>query len=403
MLFKYTAVNKKGEIQEGNIEAVNQEVAISALQRRGLMVSEISSLEEGWFSSQAGVPFFNKISSKDIVMLSRQLANLFESQVSALRIFSLLAEELENEQLRLILRQMSEDVKGGMQISEAMSKHPNAFSSFYVNMVRAGEESGRLNQTFTYLADYLERNYELVSKAKHALMYPAVVIAVFFAVMIGMFTFIIPEITSIIVESGQEIPIYTRAVMAISDGMIRYGVLVAAAVVVVLILFLRWTRSESGKKKWDNFKLNMPMLGDLFRKLYLSRLADNMSTMISSGISMVNALEITADVVGNVVFRDILLECSESIRGGQTLSDAFDSYDEIPGVMTQMTLVGEESGSLGEILSTLSRFYRREFSSSVDTALGLIEPVMIVLLGLGVGTLLISVLMPIYDMTTAAL
>ncbi len=401
MLFKYKAVTqKRGKEQKGTIEAINQEVAVAALQRRGLVVSEIESVDNGGLALQMQLPVFNQVGIKDRVVLSRQLSNLFEAQVSAMRIFSLLAEELENDQLRLILQQVSGDIKGGLPISKALEKHPNAFSSFYVNMVKAGEESGRLDEVFTYLADYLERSYDLISKARHALFYPMLVVAVFLIIMIGMFTFVVPEITEIIVQAEQDLPIYTRVVMAISDFLVEYGVLLASGVVVAGIVFLRWITTTKGKRAWDRFKMNMPLVGDLYRKLYLSRISDNMSTMISSGISIVTGLESTADVVGNEIYREILIDSADAIRGGQTLSAAFYFHEEIPGVMTQMILVGEESGSVAEVLSTLSRFYRREFSTAVDTMIGLIEPLLIILLGLGVGILLVSILIPIYDITT---
>lgn len=398
MLFKYKALTRDGELREGSIDAINQDIAITALQRRELIVSEIAPVDQSWFGGN--LPFFNNISQRDVVMLSRQMSTLFEAQVSALRIFRLLAEEVDNDQLRIVLTKVADDIQGGSPISGALEKHPGVFSDFYVSMVKAGEESGKLDETFSYLADYLERTYELTSKAKHALIYPAVVIIVFVAVMVLMFVFIIPQIADIIQDSGQELPIYTEIVLAISGFMVRYGIFILAAVIGLILAFIHWVRTPEGSKSFDRFKLQVPFFSDLFRKLYLTRIADNMNTMISSGISMVNALEVTANVVGNEVYKDILLESVETVKGGKTVSEAFAQHEEIPGVMVQMTKVGEETGSLGDILHTLASFYQREFSSAVDTLVGLIEPVMIVLLGLGVGILLASVLMPIYNMTS---
>ncbi len=400
MLFKYQAVTKSGEVRQGTVEAVNQEVAINALQRRGLIVSDIGPFKESWLSFE--IPLLNRVSHKDVVMLSRQMASLFEAQLSALRIFRILAEEAEDDNMQRVLTQVSDDIQGGSPIHEALSKHPKVFSSFYTSMVKAGEESGQLDETFEYLANYLERTYELTSKAKHALMYPAVVMVVFISVMLLMFTVIVPQIAEIIEESGEELPVYTEIVLSISDFLVSYGIFLAIAVIVGFVLFFRWVRTERGRRTFDKFKLSLPLFSDLFRKLALSRMADNMSTMITSGISMVQALEVTADVVGNEVYRGILLETAQTVRDGKNISETFSQYEEMPSVMVQMVRVGEETGSLGDILKTMARFYQREFSSSVDTLVGLIEPIMIVVLGLGVGILLASVLMPIYNMTTGA-
>lgn len=400
MLFNYKALDEKGSEKIGSIEAVNVDVAINSLQRRGLIISDIKEADGSSFLSKK-FTFLNHVSNKDIVILSRQMATMFEAQVSALRVFQLLAAQTPRVALRNVLNEVSSDLQGGSAISDALYKHPNVFSDFYVNMVRSGEESGKLDQTFLFLADHLDRTYEVTSKVKNALVYPAFVVFTFFTVMVLMFTMVIPKISAILVESGQAIPTYTKIVMAISNFLVSYGVFLLVVLAILVFLFYRYNRTPQGKLAVDELKLSVPYLKDLYRKLYLSRFADNMNTMLISGIPMLRALELTSKVVDNEVYKGILERSVESVKGGSSLSDSLARESEIPGILIQMIKIGEETGELGKILKTLSNFYRREVINAVDTIVGLIEPIMIVALGLGVGILLSSVLIPIYNISSS--
>lgn len=399
MLFQYQALDENGAAQKGTIDAVSRDVAIQSLQRRGL---SISSIEEA-VPKQSGlnITLFESVSNKDVVLLSRQIATLFEAQVSALRVFRLLASEAEKPLMQRVLTEVADDLQSGSPISKALGKHPKVFSDFYVNMVKSGEESGKLDQTFLYLADYLDRTYEIVSKARNALIYPAFVISTFVIVMILMMTLVIPRISSILVDSGQDIPVYTKVVIALSNFFVDYGVFLLILAVVGGFFLVRYGLTEAGKAQFDRLQLAVPYVGELYKKLYLSRIADNLATMLTSGISVVQATEITASVVGNDVYADVLNDVSNTIKGGGSMSAALSAYPEVPGIMTAMIKVGEETGELGSILKTLARFYQREVSNAVDTLVDLIEPFMIVVLGLGVGILLASVLIPIYNISSA--
>ncbi len=399
MIFKYKAITNSGQQVSGTIDAVSVDSAINLLQKKELIISQIKPVEEKTAINNIFF-LFNKISTKDIVVLSRQMATLFEAQVSALRVFKLLGTQVDNETLRKHLVDIADTLQGGSSISNALSRHPDAFSDFYVNMVRAGEESGKLDETFTYLADYLDRNYEVTSKAKNALIYPAFVILTFIGVMILMLTVIIPKIALIITESGQAIPIYTRIVLGISSFFVNYGIFLLVALVILGFLVWKYHQTEEGAFVIDKIKLDVPYLGNLYRKLFLSRIADNLNTMITSGIPILRALEITANVVDNKLYKSILDRTITNVKGGASLSASFNEYPEIPSMMVQMVKVGEETGELGKILKTLSNFYQREVKNAVDTLVGLIEPIMIVSLGIGVGVLLAAVLMPIYNIAS---
>lgn len=402
MLFTYEAIDKEGVTKEGTIDARSKDAAITGLQRRGMVIVSIENQEkEGILDRLSGITFGARVPVRDIVILSRQISTLFEAQVSPLRIFRLLGSEAENKVLRDILTTIADDLQGGVPLHKALSKHDDIFSDFYVNMVRAGEESGKLNETFQYLADYLDRSYELTSKTKNALIYPAFVISTFVVVMILMLTVVIPRLSAILTETGQEVPVYTKVVLGASNFLTSYGVFLLLVLAGAAVFLWRYMRTKRGEEATAQLKLDIPYIGNLYRKLYLSRIADNMQTMISSGISMVYALEITGTVVGNRVYEQVLADVTEQVRGGTSLSEALSQYsDVIPPIMTQMVRIGEETGNLEQILKTLALFYKREVDNAVDTLVGLIEPVMIVSLGLGVGLLLTSVLVPIYNITS---
>jgi type IV pilus assembly protein PilC len=336
---------------------------------------------------------------KDIVIMSRQISTLFEAQVTALKAFNLLATNTDNPSLVKVLNNVSEDLQTGSTISVALSKYPDIFSEFYVNMVKAGEESGKLTQVFSYLADYLERQYQLSSKTKSAMIYPSFVIGVFVLVMVAMFVFIVPKLSQMIKESGQDVPIMTQAVMFVSDMLVNYGLFVLLALIIFVVYLFRFSKTKIGKRYFDSLKIKIPVIKNIFGKLYLSRIADNMDTMLSSGIPIIRAIELTSSVVGNVIFKEILDDAVEKVKGGSSFSDALSKHQEIPQIMVGMIHTGEETGSVGNILKTLGHFYNKEVNTAVDTMVGLIEPIMLVVLGLGVGVLMAAVLVPIYNIS----
>ncbi len=400
MLFTYKALDPSGRPLTGSIDALNIEVAINALQRRGVVISSIAPEGRLPFLSR-NIAFFQRIKNKDVVILSRQIATLFAAQISALRIFRLLASEIERPLLSQILLAIADDIQSGSSISKALSKHPQAFSNFYVQMVRSGEEAGKLDSIFAFLADYLERTYEVTSKAKNALVYPVIVVITFVGVMVLMLTTVIPSVSALVAESEQELPIYTKAVLGVSYVFVHYGWLMLIILVIACLFLWRFSKTPQGRYTFSELKIRIPYIGTLYRKLYLSRIADNLHVQLSAAIPIIKALEMTSEVVDNAIFEGALAGAAESVKGGSSIADALSKSPVIPGIMIQMIKVGEESGELANILETLSRFYQREVTNAVDTLVSLIEPVLILVLGLGVGLLLAAVLIPIYSVAGA--
>ncbi len=395
-LFQYNAVDEQGAQRTGSIDAVNIDVAIAALQRRGLIISSIDPSEQK-LSWKTNINLFKGVKNSDVVMLSRQMTTLFEAQVSALRAFQLLATEARTPALAEKLSAIASDIQAGSSISASLSRHPEVFSNFYVNMIRAGEESGKLDETFSFLADYLDRNYEITQKAKNALIYPAFIVGTFIVVMILMMTLVIPKLASMLSDVGQAVPIYTRIVIGISNGITHYALLWGALIIISVVFLVRFIATERGKAVFSRARLQVPIIGAIYTKLFLSRIADNLSTMLKSGVQMLRGLEITGSVVEDPTYERVLKEAALDVKGGLPVSEAFRKHREIPGIVVAMIKIGEETGNMGNILDSVARFYRREVNNAVDTLVSLIEPFMIVMLAVGVAVLLASVLVPIYN------
>lgn len=402
MLYHYTSLAQDGKTTEGDIEGMSLDNAISLLQKKGItVVSIVEKNNEENDDIFGNIKLFKKkITTKDIVVFSRQVATLFQAGVSALKAFRLLAQENENETLQEQLIGVSDDIEGGISLSEALSRRPELFSNFYVNMVKAGEESGKLNEVFLFLADYLDREYEMNQKIKKALTYPAFVIGTFFAIMVGMLTFVIPKMTALFAESEAKLPTVTVVVVFISNLFVKYWAVSFPTIAVLAFIFYKWSKTEDGATTLDDFSTKVPVIKTLQQRIFLQRFADNMNTMLSNGVPIVKALDITASIIENRVYRQVAQRVSQKVQVGKSLSKSLYEEPLVPNILVQMVHIGEETGELGYILKNLAEFYRRELETTIDTMIGLIEPAMIVSLGLGVGVLVSAVLLPMYSMSS---
>jgi type IV pilus assembly protein PilC len=401
MIFHYTAISSEGIKSEADVSASSLDDAISLLQKKGLSVVDIKEKEEDITEGiLAHVPFLKqKIKPKDVVIFSRQIATLFEAGVSALKAFRLLAAENDNKALQEQLTSVADDIESGVSLSQALERKPEIFSSFYTNMVKAGEESGKLNETFLYLADYLDRDYELKQKVKKALTYPTFVVATFIIIMIAMFIFVIPKMAAMFADQGAELPLVTKIVLGVSNVFVQYWMIVFPLLIVAGWFFYKWAQTEDGRFKVDTIKTKIPVVKTLYQRIFLTRLADNMNTMLSSGVPIVHSIDITAAVVDNVVYEQLLRRVSQKVQTGTSFSKALYEEPLVPNILVQMVKIGEETGELGYILKNLANFYKRELDTAIDAVIGLIEPAMIVGLGLGVGILVAAVLLPMYSLS----
>ena len=399
--FRYTARTHTGEVQTGVIEAGSQEAAIEILQQHRLIITRLLQESETAFGSRFRRSFFERISRKDILMFSRQISIMFEARVPLLESLSALASQMDNEAFSKMLRAIATDIDGGIPLSDALAKYPKVFSPFYVNMVRSGEASGKLQEVFIFLADYLERQYEIVSKIRGAFIYPAFILVVFGIVMVIMVTYVLPQMAEVFAAEGVKLPILTRLMLGSAD-LLRTSWFIWIPIVSAVIFFiLRFLRTPHGHAWFHAHLLFVPIAGPLYRSMLLSRFADNLSTLIGAGIPILQALQITAAVVGNVVFQELLLKTVEAVQRGEKIYSILQTSRVMPPTVVQMVAVGERTGKLDAILRHIGNFYAKEVDRTTANLVSIIEPVVIVFLGVGVAIFVATILLPIYNLSLA--
>ncbi|MBZ9569593.1 type II secretion system F family protein [Patescibacteria group bacterium] len=397
MRFNYQARTKTGSPQAGTVEASSREAAVALLEKYGLYVTSLerTTAVPVFFRK---IKLFQRISSGEIVGFSRQLAIMFRSRIPIVEIFYTLAKQTKNPLFKEKIVQIAEDVEGGVSLSSTLTKHPKIFSQFYVSMVKSGEVSGELAEVLDYLADHLEREKDFHSKMTGAMIYPAMVLIVVLVVILAMTLFVIPQLGEMIREMEMEIPLMTELVLGFSDLLKKWGIFFLIGVVILIFPFFRFLKTKEGKKAFAKFSLKIPILGGFLKKVYLTRFAENLSTLISGGLPIARALEITADIVGNDVYRTIILRTRDGVRRGETISSILEGYPEvIPPLFTQMTLVGEKAGRVSPALMSIVGFYKKDVDRTLDNFVSFLEPLLIIFLGVVVAGLMISVLMPIYQ------
>jgi len=401
MKFSFTARDPEGKILNGLVSSPSKEDAIRSLQEKELEVISITLPKQDIdLSKLSSISFFDSVSLKDIVNISKQMAALLDAGVSVIKGLQILVEDIGKPSLKKVLDVIIQDVKSGKPVSTAFAKHKSVFSDFYVNLIRSGEESGKMSQAFAYLSDYLDRNYELAVKVRNAMIYPGFVVATFFIVMVLVFTLVIPKLAEILKESDVPLPFLTKIVLGFSDFLVAYGIYFGVVLIGAgFYAFFTLRGTDSWVIFFDTLKVRVPIIRNIFKTLYVTRIADNIQTLLTSGVSLTKAIQITADVVGNVHYKKILEQALVDVKAGVSFSASFAKHkDLIPPTLTQMLKIGEETGEIGKLMGNIAKFYQREVNNTIDTLVGLIEPVMIVMLGLGVGVLLVSVLMPIYNL-----
>lgn len=403
MQFNYQVKSVDGKTVTGLIESADEVTAVAELHNRGFVVLSLGVVQSGFLSGDL-LQLFNRPKMKDVVVFTRQLSTLIEADVPLAEGMRMLANQTDNPVFSRVIGDISDKIEGGSSLSTAFAAHPKLFSQFYIKIVRSGEISGRLQQSLLYLADYLERNQAITSKVRNALAYPIFVIFAMVVVALVMVIYVLPQLLVIFKESGvTELPITTRALIAVTDFVNAYIFLVLGGLIITVVGMYQWIRSPDGTAWWDRAKTKIPGFGIILKSLYLARVAENMATLIKSDIAILDALRVTGDIVDNVVYRDILLHAEEEVRGGGSVSDVFRQYkQEIPSLMASMIGIGERTGKIDYMLGHVSKFYRTESENRIDSISSLIEPVLVVTLGLGVAILVSSVLLPLYSLVNVA-
>ena len=399
MKFKYKAISASGIEQLGKIEAVSEERAIELLQKHKLVIISIRETKE-LISFKFFLAFFHRVSHKKIVIFSKELSILLMAGVPLAESLKIQYDQEENTYFKEQIFKISNMVEDGVPLSTALSKFPNIFSDFFVNIVRSGEASGRMQESFLHLSDYIEKQYLLTSKVKSALMYPAVIMGGFALVGVGMMAFVVPQLISVFEGSDQELPLPTKILIFVSDFMQHNIILIALAVCFLGYIIKKYIQTSKGRSRVDILILKIPQFSPIFKKFYVARFAENLSMLISSGIPIINALQISGDVVGNSVYRKIIYNSVDEVKIGGSIAYSFERSDQLPPLVPKMIRVGERTGKLDIVLKDIAEFYTKEVDIAIDGLTAIIEPIMIFVLGGAVAILVASILMPIYQMTT---
>ena len=397
MLFEYKAVDQNGKETVGTIDAFNRVNAISTLQSQGQTILRLKPKSGSIFE----IKLFQRVKTKDMVLFSRQIATLFEANVSALRAFNIVSAHINNKYFKEILEDIAQLIEQGSSLENAFRKHKNVFGEFFINIVAVGEQSGTLPRSFTYLAEYVDKAHQLQTKVRRALSYPIFVVIVFVAVIVLMMVTVIPQISGILLQSGQDLPLITKFVIASSDFLRNNIYIILVGVAGIIAGMVLYGRTEEGKRTYDSFVITIPFIGRLLKEFYLVRFAENLSVMLASSAPIVSALETISAVIGNEVYKENMKGVATKVRQGANLSSAIGSTNLFDKSVEQIVLVGEETGQLANMLKALGNFYQQKLEDTIATFIDLIQPTVIVILGVVVGLIISSVILPIYSLSTA--
>jgi len=396
--FEYRANDQKGVALEGIVEADSSDAALDALKDRGYTVISLEEKPETLASRE--IPFFNKIPIKAIVVFSRQFSVLMGAKVPLVQALKTVAHQTQHARLRTIILDLAGEVENGSPLSAAMSAHPNAFSPFFVNMVHSGESSGRLEEVLNYMADQMERDYDLMTKIRGAMTYPIFVIFGLTVVGFIMMVYVVPKLTASLQESGTELPWTTKLLIATSSFMSANLIPIIIALVAAAAAFRWWTSTEGGLRAWDRLKLYIPVFGPLLQRICLVRFTRSFGTMLSGGMDIPTCLDVTAEIVGNAHYRDLILETRREVTDGNSITTVFVKNKTMPSMVPQMMSVGEETGRLMEVLDKLTEFYSRELQNLVTNLVSAIEPLIMLVMGAAVGIMVAAIMLPMYQMAT---
>jgi len=385
-----------GDVRTGEIELGSKDEVISYLHKQKLIPVSVREKEKG-----INLQFGTGISTRDIVIFTRQFATMINSGLPLVQSLDILAEQTENQNLQKVIREILYDVESGNTLADALDKHPKVFTKLYVNMVAAGEAGGILDTILLRLATFLEKNDALIRKIKGAMIYPAVIFGVAFVAVVILLLFVIPVFEDMFAQAGVALPLPTQIVITMSEILQAWWWLLGLGLVALAFAIRAYYRTSQGELLIDKMLLNFPVLGDLQRKAAVARFTRTLGTLVSSGVSILEGLEITAKTSGNRVIHDAVMGSRSSIAGGETISGPLKESGVFPPMVVQMINVGEQTGGLDEMLAKIADFYDEEVDAAVSALLAAMEPIMIVVLGVVVGGMIVAMYLPIFDMIGA--
>ncbi len=398
MKFKYKARNKDGELQAGFIEADDKSRAVSVLTGHELFILSLEPAgAKHWYDFYLG--FINRVKMKDLMIFTRQFATVLAAKLPLSDALETLRKQTRNALLKDTIVEIEQDIDAGLSLSQSLEKYGNIFSVFYINMIRSAELTGRVEEAVNFLAEYLEKEEALISKVRNALIYPAIMVVIFIVVGVFMATSILPKIEPIFTESQVALPLFTRILIDGSKFIAVWWWAVLLGLTAAIALIIDYFRTPEGRNTLDEILLRLPVFGGLLRSVYVARLGESVSILIKGGIAIPQAIEVTGYTMGSATYRDLLHEAAEGIRRGELLSAALaKNQDYFPPLLVQMTAIGESTGRLEDMLERAATFYTREVNDLVGNLVELIQPALMVVIGLSVGVLFASILIPIFQL-----
>ncbi len=397
-VFQYTARTLKGDLVNDKIDLPSRDDVIAHLRKNRMVVVQVRAAPREF---KLSFKFGGGVKTRDIVVMTRQFATMINAGLPLVQALDILAQQTENKILADVTRQVVYDVESGHTLADALRKHPRAFSDLYVNMVAAGEAGGILDTILVRLAQFLEKNDAIVRKVKGAMVYPAVICSVAVIAVSVLLIFVIPTFQNMFASVNMELPLPTRIVIGMSNLLKNYWWAILAVIGVTVFGITRYYKTPAGRLQIDRMLLRLPVLGDVLRKSAVSRFTRTLGTLISSGVSILDGLEITARTAGNMVIHNAVMESRASIAGGETIAQPLAKSKVFPPMVISMIAVGEQTGGMDEMLSKIADFYDDEVDAAVSTLLSLMEPIMIVVLGVVVGGMVVAMYLPIFDMVNA--
>ncbi|GLY17330.1 type II secretion system F family protein [Kineosporia rhizophila] len=394
--YEYSYRDKKGKLVKGKLEAPSEEVLIQRLRQQGFAPLDVKQANTG-LSMEIKLPGSNKVDLKDLAIMSRQFATMIDSGLSLLKSLSILAEQTESAPLAKVLNEVRHDVEGGGALSTAMAKHTKVFPPLMINMCRAGEVGGFLDKVLLQIAENMEAEVKLRAKIKSAMTYPVVVFIMAIIAVVGMLLFIVPVFSNMFATLGGELPAPTKALVFLSSAM---KIIAPVAIVLAIpggVLWGKYRNTEAVRGVVDPMKLKVPIFGDLFRKVAISRFSRNLGTMLTAGVPILRSLEIVGEAAGNVVLRDAAKAVEESVRQGKTLAGPLSEHKVFPPMVVQMLSVGEDTGAMDNMLHKIADFYDQEVEATTEALTSIIEPLMIAVLGSVIGAMIVALYMPIFS------
>lgn len=399
MKFTFKAKDNKGEIKSGVIEASNEGAAIEVLQKNNLY--PMSLKEEKVDSLQKTfLKYFESVKDEELVIFFRQLAIMIGAKVPIISALTSIKEDIDNQYFARIITDLINEIQDGSSFSDALEEYADIFSPLSINIIKAGEASGNLKRSIEYVANNIEKNYVLTTKIKSAMMYPSIILVAFFIIGFLVMSFIIPKLTMIIKEMDADVPWYTSLVINVSDFMASYWWAIAIVIIGFVAGLWYYVKTDSGREDWDQIKIKMPVIGKIFRNIYITRFAENFAVLLSGGIPIIKALTIVSSVINNTVYERIFLKAAEEVKIGGEISNVLKKYEEIPPIVTQMVKVGEESGQVDSVLTHIASFYQEQTDAVTKNLTTLIEPILMIIIGIAVGVLAFAILMPIYNISS---